>query len=101
MRYDMALPYSDAFAMKTTVEISNATLSRVRLVQQHGAVSLKALIDEGLNMAIEHRLSTKPFRLALPSVSGQGLSAQAQHLGMPEVLRLAADSGIDTLADLQ
>ena len=87
--------------MKTTVEISSATLTRVRQVQQLGAVSLRALIDEGLNIVIEHRLSAKPFRLELPTVNGQGLSAEAQHLGMSEVLRLAADLSIDALADPQ
>ena len=50
---------------------------------------------------IEHRLSAKPFRLELPTVNGQGLSAEAQHLGMSEVLRLAADLSIDALADPQ
>lgn len=85
--------------MKTTVEISDNTLALVRAVQQSDAVTLKELIDEGLNLAVERRRSRRGFRLDLPTVDGNGLLPQAERLGMSALLRMAADGSIDCIAD--
>ncbi|MBI2397957.1 MAG: DUF2191 domain-containing protein [Xanthomonadales bacterium] len=85
--------------MKTTVEISEATLRRVRAVQRKDAVTLRELVEEGLNLAVERRGTRAPFRLKLPVVHGQGLTPKARKLGMRQVLALAASGAIDQVAD--
>ena len=85
--------------MKTTVEISDATLARVRAVQQSDAVTLKELIDEGLNLAVERRSRRHGFRLDLPTVDGNGLLPEAERLGMSALLRMAADGSIDSITE--
>lgn len=85
--------------MKTTVEISETTLARVRAVQHSDAVTLKELIEEGLNLAVERRRTRYGFRLELPTVDGDGLLPQAERLGMAALLRMAADGSIDCITD--
>lgn len=95
----MGHPYRGDPGMKTTVEISEVTLRRVRAVQRKDAVTLRELVEEGLNLAVERRHLQKPFRLKLPVVRGQGLTPKARTLGMPAVLAMAASSAIDELAE--
>jgi hypothetical protein len=59
--------------MKTTVEISESLLAAARAVAAREGTTVRALIEEGLRLAIERRKRSKPFRLRDASVGGEGL----------------------------
>jgi len=86
-------------SMKTTVEISEATLKRVRAVQRQDTVTLRELVEEGLNLAVDRRRAPRAAKLKLPVVHGRALTPKAERLGMKAVLALAASGAIDTLDD--
>jgi len=58
--------------MKTTIDISDAVMERCRKVigQQH--VTLRSLVEEGLDRVLEERLARKPFRLRKVPARGGG-----------------------------
>lgn len=59
--------------MKTTVEIGDELLhSAKHLARQEGS-TLRALIDEGLRLALARRTEQGPFRLRSARFEGQGL----------------------------
>ncbi len=62
-------------------------------------MTLRELVEEGLNLAVDRRRAPRAAKLKLPVVRGQGLTPKAELLGMKAVLALAASGGIDVLAD--
>lgn len=61
-------------AAKTTVEIREPLMDAAREVASEEGTSLRALIEEGLELAIEKRRKQKPFRLRRASFKGKGVS---------------------------
>lgn len=59
--------------MKTTVEISKALLKLAKAVATREETTLRALIEEGLRLALARRQNGAPFVLTDASVPGQGL----------------------------
>lgn len=59
--------------MKTTVEISDALLAAARAVAARESTTVRALIEEGLRLAVERRKRLKRFTLRDASVGGEGL----------------------------
>jgi hypothetical protein len=59
--------------MKTTVEISDAVLAEARAVAEREGTTVRALIEEGLRLAIGSRKRKTRFVLRDASVDGQGL----------------------------
>jgi hypothetical protein len=60
-------------ATKTTVEIREPLLDEARDAASEEGTSLRALIEEGLELALERRKSRKPFRLRRASFKGKGV----------------------------
>jgi hypothetical protein len=59
--------------MKTTVEISDALLRKARELAAREGVTLRDLIERGLNRVVAERRERKPFRLRKASFKGEGL----------------------------
>lgn len=61
--------------MKTTVEISKALFASARQVAERERTTLRALIEEGLRLALNKHRAPPKFRLKKASFCGKGLQA--------------------------
>jgi hypothetical protein len=61
--------------MKTTVEIADQLLTEARRAADRRGTTLKALIEEGLRLALKDQQRTGAFRLRRASFKGEGLQA--------------------------
>lgn len=60
--------------MKTTIEIADALLAAAKRVARKEGSTVRALVEEGLRRALEHRARRqRPFELKLVTVKGKGL----------------------------
>ncbi len=59
--------------MKTTVEIPDSLLKRVRSLASQEHTTVKALVEEGLRRVTAERQQAKPFKLRKVSFRGKGL----------------------------
>ena len=67
--------------MKTTLELSDSLIEQSRVVQQRDRISLKALVEEGLRLAIAKRLAPPEYRFE-PVFGGSGwLTDEAERAG--------------------
>jgi hypothetical protein len=62
--------------MKTTVEIAEDLFARTREVAQREGTTLRALIEEGLRVALANREQQAPYRWPDLSVTGEGLAPE-------------------------
>ncbi|MDK9726275.1 MAG: type II toxin-antitoxin system VapB family antitoxin [Sterolibacteriaceae bacterium MAG5] len=63
--------------MKTTIEISDLLLAKVRKLAERDKTTLRALVESGLLKVIaERRQATGQFRLRRASFKGQGLQSE-------------------------
>ena len=72
--------------MKTTVEIAEDLLVRIREVAQREGTTLRALIEEGLRVALARREQKTSYRWPDLSVGGEGLAPEIEE-GTWEPLR--------------
>ena len=67
--------------MKTTLAISDDLIARSKIIQSRYSMTFKALVEEGLRLAIEKR-STPTSYVFTPVFGGQGwLTEDAQRTG--------------------
>lgn len=67
--------------MKTTLELSDNLIEQAREIQQRDRISLKALVEEGLRLAIAKRTAPIQFTFE-PVFGGRGwLTEEAQQAG--------------------
>ena len=59
--------------MKTTVDISDPLLREARKVAAREGVTLRTLIERGLNRVVAETKQGKPFKLPRASFKGRGL----------------------------
>ncbi len=52
-------------------------------------VTVRALVERGLHLALSERRARKPFRLRNASVGGEGLQPEAQNLAWEQILNLS------------
>jgi hypothetical protein len=73
--------------MKTAVEISDELLARSRrFAQQHGT-TLRALIEDGLRLALKARGTPPPSRrFRMVTVRGDGLTEDYQRKGLHQAI---------------
>ena len=72
--------------MKTTVEIAEDLFTRTREVAQREGTTLRALIEEGLRVALARREQKTSYRWPDLSVTGEGLAPEIEE-GSWEPLR--------------
>ena len=79
-------------AMKTTIDISDPLLSEARQAAARDGVTIRALVEQGLRLALAQR-SKPPFKLRDASFKGdgQGLHPDVAHIGWDKIRRLAYD----------
>ena len=75
--------------MKTTIEIADPLFKAARQAARRDGTTLRALIEQGLRLALDERRQTPPFRLRDASVNGRGLQPEAEGLSW-EALRALA-----------
>ncbi len=74
--------------MKTTLELPDDLIERSRQIQRRDGITLKALVEEGLRLAIRKRAKPANFRFE-PVFGGRGwLTDEAERAGgLSAVLR--------------
>ena len=75
--------------MKTTVEIADPLLEEARRVAAAEGTSLRSLIHEGLQHAVQRRRQRKGFRLRPASFRGKGLQPAAEGASWETLRELA------------
>lgn len=75
--------------MKTTLDISDPLLREAKAVARREGVTIRAIVERGLQLALAERRSRKPFRLVNAAVSGKGLQAAAAKLAPGQLIDLA------------
>ena len=72
--------------MKTTIEVSDATLAEAKRVASRDGTSLRALIEEGLRHVLaDRRRRESGFRLRDASFAGEGLAPEFAGASWPAV----------------
>ena len=67
--------------MKTTLVISDDLIARSRIIQSRYSITFKALVEEGLRLAIEKRSTPVNYQFK-PVFGGQGwLTEEAERAG--------------------
>lgn len=62
--------------MKTTLNISDALLEQAKSIAAHEGVTLRSLVEQGLQNVMDSRHAAKPFRLRDASIKGKGLNPE-------------------------
>lgn len=74
--------------MKTTIEIADPLLRAARQVARREGTTVRALVEQGLRLALEQRGQMPEFRIRDASVDGRGLQAGAEDLSWDELRAL-------------
>lgn len=77
--------------MKTTVEISDALLTEARTVAAREKTTLRALLDEGLRLALRQRRGHR-FTLRRVTFDGNGLRPELRDVPWDRIRELAYDA---------
>ncbi len=75
--------------IKTTVELSDALLAEARKMAAREGITLRTLIEQGLQHAVSQRKRHRRFRLRKATFKGRGLSATARGAGWEQLRELA------------
>jgi hypothetical protein len=75
--------------MKTTLDITDQLLREAKAVAQREGITVRALVERGLQLALSERRARKAFRLKDLSVAGQGLQAPARELSWEQLRDLS------------
>ena len=75
--------------MKTTLDLTDQLLREAKAVAQREGITVRALVERGLQLALIERRARKAFRLKDLSVPGQGLQPSARDLSWEQLRDLA------------
>jgi putative antitoxin of VapBC-like toxin-antitoxin system len=89
--------------MKTTIEISDALLREARKVAAQEGVTLRALVERGLNRVIAETKQRPPFRMRDGSFGGNGLHPDVRDLSWDQIIEMSYEgrggSSLEQLRD--
>jgi hypothetical protein len=71
--------------MKTTIEISDDLLERSRKQAQREGSTLRALVEEGLQLALKARRSRPGKEIVFPVYGGSGMSEAFKDAGWEQI----------------
>jgi hypothetical protein len=71
--------------MKTTIDIASNILKRSKDLARRERVTLRALVEEGLDLVMEQRAVRRKVRLKPVTFRGRGLAREYRHGGWTKI----------------
>ncbi len=78
--------------MKTTIDMADALFFDARRLAEEEGITIRALVEEGLRLAMDRRRASPPFKLQDASFGGEGLQREFSDVSW-EQIRQAAYEG--------
>ena len=71
--------------MKTTLDISDPLLEQAKAIAARDGVTLRSLVEQGLQSVLAQRASARPYKLRDASVKGRGLHPDLANADWPAI----------------
>jgi hypothetical protein len=75
--------------MKTTLDIEDPLIREAKIIASRDGVTVRSLVERGLQLALAERRSRQPFRLRDLSVSGNGLQPEVGEFSWDQLRSLS------------